>query len=118
MITSGCGPSVPAGKVRVPGTVTFDGHPLAADIVTLASTSTSESGAAKPDSRGRFELILSPGAYAVAVVAKDGTDTMDEDGTPILALSHIPERYERISTSGLHVVVTPDGQPIAISIQK
>lgn len=54
---------------------------------------------------GYYSLSLRPGTYQVAVVAKDGVDTMDAKNGLVLAKSLIPEKYTDVSSSGLTATV-------------
>lgn len=114
----GCGPRLPAGKVRVTGTVTYRAQPLAADAVGFTAKQGTESMSAKVGPDGGFAVVLTPGEYAVAVLAKDGADRMDEKGNVTVAPSLIPVKYTSPHTSGLAVVVTKDAQPLAIALER
>lgn len=121
IVFSGCGPGVPAGKVKVTGTVLKDGAPLAISPpatggLNFAAREGTDSGSTTIDAGGKFTVILSPGTYAVSVLAKDGVDTMDEDGKPVRATSLVKSKYESTATSGLEVTVTADGAPVAINV--
>jgi hypothetical protein len=59
---------------------------------------------------------LSPGTYAVSVLAKDGVDTMDEQGTPVLAKNLVAEKFGSTETSGLEVTVDADGKPLVVAV--
>lgn len=114
----GCGPRLPAGKVRVAGTVTYDSQPLAADAVVFAAAQGTESMSARVRADGGFTVVLTPGEYAVSVLAKDGPDTMDEKGNVTVAPSLIPKKYTSPTTSGLAVVVTKDARPLSIALER
>ena len=116
--SGGCGPRLPAGKVRVSGTVTYDSQPLAADAIGLFATQGTESTSSKVGPDGKFTAILTPGEYAVSVLAKDGPDQMDEKGNVTVAPSRIPRKYTSPQTSGLSVVVTKEARPLSISIER
>jgi len=123
LATLGCEPAVPAGKVKATGLVQVGGAPLAiappaTGSLNFAAKQGSESGTATIGPDGSFSVILAPGTYAVAILAKDGIDTMDEKGSPIIAKSLVAEKYGSTATSGLEVTVTPGGPPIAIAVER
>jgi hypothetical protein len=118
----GCEPAVPAGKVKATGIVRVGGAPLsiappATGSLNFAAKQGGESGTASIGPDGSFSVILSPGIYAVAVIAKDGIDTMDENGTPVVAKSLVAEKYGSTATSGLEVTVTQGGAPLTLSVE-
>ncbi|NBU41237.1 MAG: hypothetical protein EBS51_10645 [Planctomycetia bacterium] len=116
-----CAPSLPAGKVRVKGVVKRGGAPLgivppATGSLNFAGTAGGDSGTAPIGQDGGFTVVLSPGTYAVSVLAKDGVDTMDEQGTPVLAKNLVAEKFGSTETSGLEVTVDADGKPLVVAV--
>lgn len=116
--SSGCGPRLPAGKVRVTGTVTYQAEPLAADAVGFFAKQGTESITAKVGPDGGFTVVLTPGEYAVSVLAKDGPDRMDEKGNVTVAPSLIPAKYTSPKTSGLTVVASQDARQCSIALER
>ena len=121
-LTAACAPSVPEGKVRVTGVVTVGGAPLsivppATGALNFAGTSGADSATAPIGKEGGFAVVLSPGTYAVSVLAKDGADTMDEQGAPVPARSLVAAEYGSTETSGLEVAVDSRGTPLVIAVQ-
>lgn len=121
-LTAACAPSVPEGKVRVTGVVTVGGGPLsivppATGALNFAGTSGSDSATALIGKEGGFAVVLSPGTYAVSVLAKDGVDTMNDQGAPVPARSLVAEKYGSTETSGLAVTVDSKGTPLVIAVQ-
>jgi len=116
--SGGCGPRLPAGKVRVTGTVTYQSQPLAADAICFFAKQGTESMSAKVGPDGGFAIVLTPGEYAVSVLAKDGPDRMDKQGNVTVATSRIPAKYSSPQTSSLVVVVTKDAIPLSIALER
>ena len=112
----GCGKPLPLGKVRVRGVVIHDGKHLTLGSISLAATKGTESVISRIGADGGFEVVVSPGEYAVAVVSKDGFDTMDEQGKVRTAESFVPQRYASTSTSGLRVTIPTDSQPMTLEL--
>ncbi len=50
-------------------------------------------------------------------MAKDGVDTMDENGEQILAKNLFDRKYESTATSRLEVTVSSDGAPVMIEVE-
>jgi uncharacterized protein (DUF2141 family) len=122
VVVAGCSADVPDGKVRVKGAVLKGGAPLAivppaTGGLNFTAQEGTEAQSATIDAKGEFSVILSPGTYAVSVMAKDGVDTMDENGKQILAKNLVDRKYESTATSGLEVTVTSDGAPVTIEVE-
>jgi hypothetical protein len=100
----GCGEKTDPTLMKIGGVVKFAGQPLSTGIVNFYSAQ-SGCGTAMIDSRGHYSLNLHLGTYQVAVIAKDGVDTLDEKLRPVPARSLIPQKYFDISTSGLTTTV-------------
>lgn len=112
----GCGPGVPPGKVRVSGTVTYKGQPLAADSVGFEAKDGSDSAVTRADADGRFSVVLKPGDYHVAVRKLDGEITMNAQGAITYPPSLLPAKFASASGSGLAVTVAPAAASIVIDI--
>jgi hypothetical protein len=112
----GCGPRLPAGKVRVTGTVTYQSQPPAAYGIGFVAKQGTESMTAAVGADGRFAVVLTPGEYTAWVL--DKLKQMDENGNVIVAPSLIPAKYTSPSTSGLDVVVTKDAKPLSIALER
>lgn len=117
LLLAGCSESLPPGKVRLEGVVECEGTRLDSGIVHFFSKGGGDSGASAIAEQGRFSVVLSPGEYGVAVIAKDGIDTMDERGKPIFAKSLVAEKYASTSTSGITVAVAKGGEPVTIAVE-
>jgi hypothetical protein len=117
LLLAGCGQSLPPGKIRVNGVVELDGARLQSGIVHFFAKAGSDSGAAAISPQGQFSVVLSPGEYGVAVVAKDGNDKMDERGKVTLANSLVAEKYASTSRSGITVAVAKGGGPVTIAVE-
>lgn len=113
----GGGPKGPPGAVRVSGTVTCGGQPVPSGTLIFQPVS-GGSITARFTSAGTFTTMLVPGDYSVVVNAKDGVDTMDENGKFVPAKSLVAEKYASGKTSGLSVTVTPKGDPLTIALEK
>lgn len=118
LMTVACAPSVPAGKVKAVGVVKRGEAPLAIRppaTGTINFAGQGDSGTAVIGQDGGFSVVLAPGTYAVAVIAKDGVDTMDDSGTAISARSLVAEKYGSTATSGLEVTIGAAG-PLTILV--
>lgn len=110
--------------VPVSGTVTFNGQPLATGIVTLVGDgATAGSPASGKIESGKFTIMTSvsapgarPGNYKVVIVAKDGVDTMDATGKPVVAKNLIPDRYADVATSGLTATIEKGGSQLKFEL--
>ena len=125
IVLAGCGPGVPAGKVKLTGTVTFDGKPLVAGVfnsaaVNFAAKQGNASGAAGLSSEGAFTVYLVPGEYDVAVRDNGGTMRAPEKpgSPPAYYPVVIPARYNSADTSGISVTAAADSKPVTIAIEK
>jgi hypothetical protein len=126
ILLAGCGPGVPAGKVKLTGTVTFDGKPLVAGVlngavINFAAKEGNASGSAAVSPEGAFTVYLEPGEYDVAVRDNGGT----ERGAPAASGGQrefypvvIPARYNSADTSGISVTAAADSKPVTIAIEK
>ena len=117
LLLSGCGGDSVKGipnLTPVTGTVKFEGKPVATGMITFSPVDPKSAGGAvsgKIES-GSYRLMTSatdagalPGDYKVAVVAKQGVDTMDKDGKPVPAKNLVPDKYSSIETSELTATV-------------
>lgn len=126
ILLAGCGPGVPAGKVKLTGTVTFDGKPLVAGVlngavINFAAKEGNASGSAAVSPEGAFTVYLEPGEYIVAVRDNGGTERASATGSdgerefyPVV----IPARYTSGNTSGISVTAAADSKPVTIAIEK
>lgn len=118
---TGCGRPVPTGKVRMHGTVTYDGQPLQAStgMISCFATQGTNSNTAKIATDGSFTIDLEPGEYRVGVEATDGYDRLAEDGLkPIKAKSLIPENYANPTKSGLSITAVANAKPVTIALEQ
>ena len=117
----GCSRPVPQGKVRVHGTVTYDGQPLrtSTGIITCFATQGTNSNTAKIEPNGSFTVDLEPGDYRVGVESTDGYDRLGEGGLkPIKAKSLIPENYANPTKSGLSLTAVANAKPVTIALKQ
>jgi len=105
----GCGGGSKLATVKVSGTVTLDGAPLADALVTFTpkTAGVGNPGYGKTDASGRYQLSTSsgavdagttPGDYLVSVIKAE----VNESGS---AKSLIPVRYSNAGKSGLTATV-------------
>ena len=125
VVLAGCGPGVPAGKVKLTGTVTFDGKPLVAGVlnspvINFAAKQGNASGAAALSPEGAFTVYLVPGEYDVAVRDNGGTMRPPEQpgSPPTYYPVVIPARYNSSDTSGISVTAAAGSKPVTIAIEK
>jgi hypothetical protein len=126
ILLAGCGPGEPAGKVKLSGTVTFDGKPLVAGVlhggvINFAAKQGNGSGSAAVSPEGAFTVYLEPGDYIVAVRDNGGTERASpaaSGGQRELYPVVIPARYNSADTSGISVTAAADSKPVTIAIEK
>ena len=123
LVTVGCGPKLPGGKVKIAGTVMLDGSPLVCEgpgesFVNLSAENGGKGGAARFDrATGTFEMVVEPGDYMATVRATDGFEVEDEArGTVTPAKSLIPEKYNFPDDSDVTVTVPPSGGDVSIQL--
>ena len=115
---SGCKQGGPEGTLAVTGSVRSAGAPITQGTVNfVGKDNISASGTAAIGAEGKFQVNLPPGTYRVAVIAKDGVDTMDEKGTPVVAKSLVPEKYSSIETSGLEATVSDSSLTVDLDLK-
>ena len=118
LVVGGCNRAGgPAGTVSVSGTVRSAGKTIVQGTVNFAAKEGAASGTAAIGAEGKFTVKLLPGAYRVAVIAKDGVDTMDEKGNPVTAKSLVPEKYASIATSGLEAKVSASDRTVDLDLK-
>jgi len=113
----GCGSTVPAGMLRVRGEVQHAGAALPDGTILFEAVNGKGSAAGRILSNGRFESVMLPGDYRVAVRSYDGIFMIGDDGKQIRPKSRIPERMGSIATSGITVTITPEGNPLVINLE-
>lgn len=121
MLTSGCGPRIPPGKVVLVGVVTLDGGPLPEghrSHLLLQARDSRSSATARVDRDGRFKVVIDPGEYDVVADVRDGEDRTDPARGPIAAQSLIAKKYESLMTSGLAVTVKPGVGPVTFDLSR
>ncbi|MBC8290372.1 MAG: DUF4339 domain-containing protein [Planctomycetes bacterium] len=92
-------------QTALTGTLTLDGEPVPAVVITLTGMMTGDSAVGITDSSGRFSAItldgeLVPGNYHVTVVKSDSGSQQGED-----ALVRIPMKYQSIGTTDVIIEV-------------
>ena len=103
-------------QTALTGTLTLDGEPVPAVVITLTGMMTGDSAVGITDSSGRFSAItldgeLLPGNYHVTVVKSDSGSQQGED-----AFVRIPMKYQSIGTTDLIIDVKEDVSDYNISI--
>jgi len=123
LVSVGCGPKLPGGKVKITGTVMLDGSPLICEgegesFVNLSAQTGGKGGAARFDrATGTFEMVVEPGNYTATVRATDGFEVEDEKrGTVTPAKSLIPGKYNSPENSDAQVIVSPSGGDVSIQL--
>lgn len=92
-------------QTALTGTLTLDGEPVPAVVVTLTGMTTGDSAVGVTDSSGRFSAItldgeLLPGNYHVTVERSDSASGQVNDGP-----MRIPGKYQSIGTTDLIIEV-------------
>ena len=103
-------------QTALTGTLTLDGEPVPAVVITLTGMMTGDSAVGITDSSGRFSAItldgeLLPGNYHVTVVKSDSGSQQGED-----AFVRIPMKYQSIGTTDLIIDFKEDVSDYNISI--
>jgi hypothetical protein len=125
ILLAGCGPEVPAGKVKLTGTVSFDGKPLVAGVlngaaINFAAKEGNASGSAAISPEGAFTVYLEPGEYDVAVRDNGGTERGTPSGSGRQREFYpevIPARYTMANTSGISITAAADSMPVTIAVE-
>jgi len=120
LLAIGCGKPLPAGMVRVTGTVLLDGMPLKSDTGALNFTAKegSKTGATRVRPDGGFSVDLVPGEYLVAVRVTDCYDSLGEPGKPArVAKSLIPARYNDPAESGITVIAQAKRPAVTLELK-
>lgn len=107
----------PVGSLVVTGTVRSDGKTVPQGTVNFAAREGAASGTAAIGLDGKFKVNLLPGDYRVAVIARDGVDTMDGSGNPVKAKNLVPEKYASIQTSGLDVTINAASRTVDLDLK-
>jgi hypothetical protein len=130
VLLAGCGPSGPA-MVKVTGTVTLDGAPVAGANVMFMPASTGKPAQGVTDAAGKFELNTNPdkpgdgaqeGEYIVGVRGVKTTgvqanpDGTSADASQVREEWFVPQRYSYPNTSGLRQTVAKDMQPVELKL--
>jgi hypothetical protein len=121
LVAAGCrrGPPAPPGAVLVSGTVTFAGAPLGRGTIQFAAVDSTDSGSAKLDRGGRYEVWLQPRDYGVAVIAYEAVEKVDPTtGAPLPPTPLIPVRYFTTAGSGLAATVAADSRSVSFDLTK
>ena len=115
VLVAGCGPRVPAGKVRFVGTVTRGGSPVTVGGVNFMAVEGTETGTGKIQPDGSFEAILSPGSFKVAITAYKGV--ADAKTGRVAGLEWlVPQKYADVRTSGLAIDVSQGMSPVSLVV--
>jgi hypothetical protein len=120
VLVAGCGrSSAPPGAVLVSGTITVAGAPLGRGTVQFAAAEGTDSGAARLDASGRYEVWLQPREYGVAVIAYDAVERVDvATGAPLPPTPLIPVRYFTTEASGLTATVSAEQRTVSFDLAK
>ncbi len=111
LAVAGCGSSEPLGTIS--GTVTHNGQPVEAGIVSFYNTETGKVGQAELQPGGTYEIDtvkggLEPGQYQVAIMPPTETTTDSSTGEvthETQEVSNIPKKYRDVRTSELSAQV-------------
>lgn len=115
LIAVGCGPSIPAGKVRFEGRVSLaNGEPVGYGGVNFAAIEGIETGTAKLRPDGSFVAVLSPGRFHVAVNASKSTIDAKSGGPGVEWL--LPQKFADVATSKLSIDVSQGMPSVSIVI--
>lgn len=116
----GCGPAGPR-KIKISGTVTLDGSPLAEGNVVFIPLDPALGAAGGQITAGDFTLETYPGPHRVEVYAdKKESRPIRPDDPPELAFvltSLIPERYNKKSTLTCDVQSPKDRPAFDLSLR-
>jgi hypothetical protein len=118
---AGCrrGPAPPPGAVLVSGTITVGGAPLGRGTVQFAAAEGTDSGSARLDPQGRYEVWLQPREYGVAVIAYEAVEKVDPaTGAPLPPTPLIPVRYFTPSGSGLTATVSAENRTVSFDLAR
>lgn len=136
-IAYGCSGSAHPSTVKVVGTLTFNGTPVAGASVIFAPVAGGRPATATTDAQGRYELSTfgdkdgaAPGEYKVTVQKTkiEGSSQMtDEDrydlmkqGNPVpepKMTSLLPEKYANSASSDLNATVRQSGNDIPLTLK-
>ncbi|NLX99861.1 MAG: carboxypeptidase regulatory-like domain-containing protein [Rhodopirellula sp.] len=111
LVVVGCGSSEPIG--RISGTVTHNGQPVEAGIISFYNAESGRVGQAELQPGGIYEIDtvkggLEPGQYQVSVMPPTETRTDSSTGETThetKEVSNIPQQYRDPRTSGLSAQV-------------
>lgn len=121
LAAAGCsgGPAGPPGAVLVSGTVTVAGAPLGRGTIQFAAVEGTDSGSAKLDARGHYQVWLQPRDYGVAVIAYEAIEKVNPTtGAPLPPTPLIPVRYFTTAESGLSTSVSADSRTVSFDLTK
>jgi hypothetical protein len=104
------------GRIRVSGSVSFDGKPLAHGSVLFAGSGEGDVASAPIRSDATFVATLLPGDYAVAVRCLERSELTASTPDWVQPKSLIPEKYTDTKTSGLKVTASAGMPPIRLDL--
>ncbi len=115
-MVAGCGARVPDGMVKVSGAISLGGRPVPKGAVHFVPDDRSQTVAARIE-RGRFQAMMRPLEYRIAVTADAQPELFDEKtGKLIPPVSLVPAKYTRIKSSGLTFTVAPDNRKVTLEL--
>ena len=115
-MVAGCGSRVPDGMVVVTGTISLAGTALQKGAVHFVPAGRQQTVAARIEG-GRFQAMMRPMEYRIAVTADAQPELVDETtGKLIQPVSLVPIKYARAETSGLTANVSPDKRSVRLEL--
>ena len=106
-------------QTALTGTLTLDGQPVPAVLITLTGMSTGDSAVGLTDSNGRFSARtldgdLLPGRYHVTVgpLPGDGSDEGQDDPGGV----RIPTKYKSLGMTDLIIEITPESSDYEVDL--
>lgn len=117
--TLGCSSSSrDRGRIRVAGSVAFEGTPLDHGSVLFARIGDRDVASAPVRPGGRFTVSLLPGDYDIAVRCVASATTAEPAMDWSEPKSLIPEKYADAKASGLKVIAAPGMPPITLDLAR
>jgi hypothetical protein len=105
-------------QTALTGTLTLDGEPIPAALITLTGMSTGDTAVGFTDSNGRFSARtldgdLVPGRYHVTVGSVPG-EAPDQNDDPNRL--RVPTKYESLGTTDMIIEITPESSDYEVDL--